>query len=114
MLHSTQIHIVILLGAQSLLCTITLYTWTQTLVSFCKPGEMSLTLQDVAVMQCCLGWRTLALKCNKTRHACLLACLPALIGKHNDVLVLISRKYMTGTFTNGRVSWESAIFAKKA
>jgi hypothetical protein len=36
--------------------------------------HMSITC--VAVLPCHLGWRTL-LKCNKTNHACLPACLPA-------------------------------------
>ncbi len=38
-----------------------------------EPGSLMLP-RSVAVLPCHLGWRTL-LKCNKTNHACLPACL---------------------------------------
>jgi hypothetical protein len=42
----------------------------------CAEPRSLMLPKSVVVLQCYLGWRTL-LKCNKTNHSCLPACLPA-------------------------------------
>ncbi len=83
---------------------------TQHLEVSAEPRSLMLP-KSVAVLPCHLGWRTL-LKCNKTNHACLPACLEvqAVLGllKHNTLAYTTQAQYV-GIHHSSTIRWHTPL-----